>query len=74
MWHYKDMKTRQATLKENMSHQPEPDKKVVVARSNVITRSMSNDAKYEFKNDFDDSSREWRKNKINIGNGSFTYR
>ena len=66
------MRTRQATQKENISLQP--DKEVVVARSNVITRSMSNDAKYEFKFDFDDSSREWRKNKINIGNGSFTYR
>lgn len=66
------MKTRQAKSKEQLSQQP--SEKVVVQRSNVITRSMSNNMKYEFNFDFDDSSREWRKNKINIGNGSFSYK
>ena len=66
------MKTRQAKSKEQLSQQS--SEKVVVKRSNVITRSMSNNMKCEFNFDFDDSSREWRKNKINIGNGSFSYK
>jgi hypothetical protein len=44
--------------------------------SNMTTRSMmlyEQNTKYEFIFDFIDSSREWRSNKISIGNGSFEY-
>lgn len=45
--------------------------------SNIVTRSMKcyeQNMKYEFIFDFTDSSLEWRKNKINIGNGLFEYK
>ena len=44
---------------------------------NPITRSMDSyeqKAKYSFIFDFDDSSLNWRKNKISVGNGSFEYK
>lgn len=62
------MQTRSRTTHEVESRK----KKKEIVSSSIITRSMES-RKFEFEFDFDDSSLEWRKNKISIGNGSFVY-
>jgi hypothetical protein len=51
---------------------------LLIRRSGIpITRSMESyerKAKYDFIFDFDDSSLNWKKNKISVGNGSFEYK